>query len=201
MIWTNSFAGDTRFKMENEGATGGCSATNGFFLLGCVFLGFASECVKWQDLWDSSWKRFLAVVRRFWVAGRKSVCETVSCWSVAVLCSSSVWSLGGVHRSPVCGGWWRWWITTNSSCANIPRGLIGIRLLAAKFWRVTMLLSEDKCCNFHQKCVILGIVAGSLKLSALHGLDSGSLEEKDDILSRWESLSTWSLLGVCLHNK
>lgn len=55
--------------------------------------------------------------------------------------------------------------------------------------------------NFHQKCAVVEIVSGSMKLNVLHALDSGSLEEKDGILSSWEFLSAWSLLGVCLQSK
>lgn len=77
-------------------------------------------------------------------------------------------------------------------------GLIGFQVLVCS--NAPKLLSEDKL-NIHQKCAILEIVSGSLKLSVLHALDSGSLEENDGILSQWEFLSSWSLPGVCLHNK
>lgn len=134
---------------------------------------------------------------------KESVCGTIDYWSVAVLLSSSMWSLGWAHRSQVCGGWWRWGIKTDSSNANVPRGAdwhraVGFQVLVCS--NAPKLLSEDKL-NIHQKCAILEIVSGSLKLSVLHALDSGSLEENDGILSQWEFLSSWSLPGVCLHNK
>lgn len=118
---------------------------------------------------------------------KESVYETIHYWSVAVL-SSSVWSLGGVHRSRVSGEWWRWGITINSSNAKVPRCLIGTGLLASRSWCIVMHLSfcHVQTVGFH-KCAVFEIVSASLKLM-IYALNSASLEEKDDILGRWEFL-------------